>query len=329
MKVLCVLNPRAAGGLAMERWPEVSRLLKHLGVSHDLLASTPDRSLGDQLDEALERSPGVDVVAGIGGDGTHFAAINGLMQYRARHPERALPPYAFIALGTGNDIAKSLGIRIDDVLSSRELRRAVSTIVHGADYRLDLGVINGLYFADAVTVGLDSAILRERNANKRLLERIPGLRLLARGRFLYTLSMGSRFFREQPVEGRILVDGREWYAGPMLNLVVNNTRIYAGGFDFSQDAYADDGLLDLVLFTAHTNYLARFLLGMRHNATRVREWSEELFRHSRQVQGRAVSIQLGSALPAQVDGEELPDGDRFEIGVIRQAIPIKTPAEPV
>ena len=328
MKVLCVLNPRAAGGLAMETWPAVASLLNRLGVSYELLAAALDVPLPDQICAAIERFPDIGAVAGLGGDGTHSAAINGLMRYRSRHPEKPLPPYAFIAVGTGNDIAKSLGIRLGDTLSGRELRRAVSTIVHGADYRLDLGVIDGLYFADALTVGLDSAILRERNTNKRLLERIPILRHLARGRFLYTLSMGARLFREQTAEAEITVDGRAWYAGPVLNVVVNNTRIYGGDFDFSLDAYADDGLLDVAMFTGHTDYLARYLLAIRRNPDRVRELSEDISKRAQHVQGREIAIRLSRAVPAQVDGEELPAGDRFEVSVVPRAIPIKTPAEP-
>ncbi len=328
MKVLCVLNPHAAGGLAMDTWPAVSSLLNRLGVSYELLAAAHDVPLADQLCAALERLPDIGAVTGIGGDGTHFAAINGLMQFRRRHPDKPLPPYAFIAVGTGNDIAKSLGIRLGDALSGRELRRAVSTIVHGADYRLDVGIINGLYFADALTVGLDSAILKERNAGKRLLERIPLLRHLARGRLLYTLSMGARFFREPTVRAEITVDGRAWYAGPVLNVVVNNTRIYAGDFDFSLNAYADDGLLDVALFTGHTDYLARYLLAIRGNPDRLRELSEDISKRAQHVQGREIVIRLSQAVQAQVDGEELPAGDRFEVGVVPRAILIKTPAEP-
>ncbi len=329
MKVLCVLNPRAAAGLALERWPAVAALLTRLGATFDLLASTPGIPMADEVCDALERMPQVDGVVGIGGDGTHFAAINGLMRFRQRHPEGTLPPYCFVALGTGNDIAKSLGICVGDASSERDLRRAVSTVVHGADYRLDLGIINGLYFADALTVGLDSAILKERNISKRLLEKIPGLRFLTRGRFLYTLSTGTRFFREQPVQGAITVDDRLWYEGPMLNVVINNTRIYAGGFDFSVDAYADDGLLDVVLFTGYTDYLARYLMAIRHNPDRILTLSQELLKRSQQVQGRRIGIRLQKPQPAQVDGEELPAGESFDVSVLPRAIHIKTPAEPV
>jgi diacylglycerol kinase family enzyme len=331
MKVLCILNPGAAGGMAVSRWLDVARWLDVLGCAHERLTTEPGRPIDDQVCGHLNRvgTADYDVIAGIGGDGTHAAVINALMGYRKTRPGAWLPPYAFIPMGTGNDIAKSLGIRIRDDFSARDLRRAVSTIVHGADYALDLGVLNGRYFADALTVGLDSGILRERNAHKQVIERIPLLRYLARGRFLYTWALGSRFLQHERVEGEIVVDGNAWYKGPILNLVVNNTRIYAGDFDFSAEAYPDDGLLDVVVFTAHTDYLARYLLAIRHNPDRIRDLSEELHRRSMHAQGRSIRITMARSEPAQLDGEEIADGTVFEVGVEPRVLRIKTPAEPV
>jgi len=329
MKVLCVLNPQSAGGLATKRWPDIAALLTRLGVEYELLAvqSSP---LSAQVCERLTLSvPGeFCALAGIGGDGTHAGVINGLMRFRAEHPEHDIPPYAFIPLGTGNDIAKSLGIRVEGELTPSELRRAVSTVMHGAEYQLDLGVMNGVFFADAVTVGLDSRILRERNARKRMIEHIPFLRHLARGRLLYTLSTGALFAHHERVQCSITVDGREWYRGEMLNLVINNTRIYAGDFDFSVDAYADDGLLDVVLFAGQTDYLARYLLALRHNPYRVREFSDELHSRSQHIQGKRIEIRLSRPEAAQIDGEELPEGTSFDIEVVQRVLRVKTPAEP-
>lgn len=331
MKVLCVLNPYAAGGVARENWPRTAELLTRLGAEHDLLSVGPGLSLSQEVARRLCEPDGdsFGTVAGIGGDGTHSAIINGLMQFRAAHPDRRVPPYVFIPLGTGNDIAKSLGICIHDEFPARDLRRAVSAVLHGADYDLDLGVIDGLYFADALTVGLDSRILRERNANKRLMEKVPLLRYFVRGRFLYTVSLGAPFLRQERVGSVITIDGNVWYQGPMLNLVINNTRIYAGSFDFSEDAYADDGLLDVVLFTAHSDYLARYLLALRHNPQHVRQLSEELHRRSMHMQGRRISIRLSQPEPVQVDGEELSDRAELDVGIAPRIFRIKIPASPI
>lgn len=331
MHVLCVLNPGAAGGLASERWPDVSAMVQALGATYDLLSLVPGRSIPDQVTDYLETHSCLrfDAVAGVGGDGTHSGIINGMMTYRNRLADRTLPPYAFIPLGTGNDIAKSLGVRIRDEYSAKDLRRAVSAVVHGADYALDLGLIDGVYFADALTVGLDSGVLKERNANKRLIENIPVLRHLARGRLLYTYSLGTILFRHALSKVEVVVDGHPWYEGPMINLVVNNTRIYAGDFDFSANAFADDGLLDVVLFADQRDYLARYLLAIRHNPASLRQLSEELNVRARHVQGRRISISVDSPQSAQVDGEERPDSNRFEVSVVQKALRIKTPVEPI
>lgn len=331
MRVLCVLNPSSAGGAARKRWGEVADLIERLGGQYELLTTEAGTPVAVQVRRHLESSDPsrYDAIAGIGGDGTHSGIINGLMGFQNAHSGQGLPPYAFIPMGTGNDIAKSLGIRIRDEYSTRDLRRAVSAIFHGADYSLDLGVIGGLYFADALTVGLDSRILRERNASKRIIEKIPILRQMARGRFLYTFSLGSHLFRHDQVDAEIVVDGDVWYSGSMINLVINNTRIYAGDFDFSSNAYADDGLLEAVLFTDPTDYLARYLMALRHNPSRLRELSEDLNRRARHVQGRHIQVKVGRPQPAQVDGEEYPDRRDFDVSVETKVLRIKTPVEPI
>ncbi len=329
MKVLCVLNPRSADGAAMQRWPLVAGLLGEFGIEHDLVA-TPNAPLGDEVVARLKAAPpgAYDAIAGIGGDGTHSAILNALMHHADADPTRPLPPYAFIPLGTGNDLAKSFGLNAREVFLASDLRRAVATIRYGADLRLDLGTLNGTYFADAVTIGVDSRILHERNVRRASMARSRLLRWMMRGRTLYAWCLGPIFWSHPSLRARVEVDGRDWYEGPILNLVVNNTRIYAGGFDFSAHAYANDGLLDVVLFTGRTDYLSRYLLALRHNPERIRDLSERLSRVANHIQGRVIRLELANPEAAQLDGEELPAASRFDIGIRPGAIWIKTPVGP-
>jgi diacylglycerol kinase family enzyme len=331
MRVLCVLNPRSADGLARQLWPQVAGWLHTYGLRHELLSlGQAGRPLVDEVAEYLEReNASWDAVAGVGGDGTHGAAINGLLRYAARHPGYALPPYCFIPLGTGNDIAKSLGVATREGHSSRDLRRAVAAIAHGARYSMDLGQVGDTLFANALAIGLDSRILQERNRSKRRIDRVPVLRRLVRGLFLYTLSSALPMARPGRARVSIAVDGAPWYEGPMVNLLVLNTRIYAGVFDFSPLTCADDGRLDVVLFTGRTDYLARYLLAFRTNPEQVREWSERLSRVSAHVQGRSVRISLTQREPMQLDGEEAGETQGVEIGVRPRLLPIHVPVEPV
>lgn len=330
MRVLCALNPRSADGLAQRRWPAVERILRALNADVEVVGAEGG-DLGALVQARLEgASAGAfAVIAGIGGDGTHAGIINALMALRARRADLAVPPYAFIPLGTGNDIAKSFGLTSREDFFVDDLRRAVSTALHGADYHLDLGRCAGRFFADALTIGLDSAVLHERNVRKRRVRRLPLVRHVLRGPLLYTYCLGLRFWRQAPVNARITVDGRIWHDGPMINLVLNNTQIYAGEFFFSRESYGNDGLLDAVLFTDRRNYLARYLLSIRHNPGRIREFSESLSRLSSHVQGRQFRVELSRPEAAQMDGEEFPTGTAFDIEVVPGAIWVKTPAEPV
>ena len=226
MRVLCVLNPQAASGHALHWWPQIAEWLDTFGLQYESLSlAGPPIAMEDQVRAWLEAATTLpDAVAGIGGDGTHCGVINGLLRYRERHPASSLPPYAFIPLGTGNDIAKSLGIVTHDPVTSRNLRRCVAAIAHGADYCMDLGRAGGACFANAITVGLDSRILRERNVRKRRIQRLPVIRNLIQGRLLYALSLARPFVRQNRVDVAIAVDGRAWYEGPMVNVVILNTR---------------------------------------------------------------------------------------------------------
>ena len=331
MRVLCVLNPQAASGHALQLWPQIAEWLDAFGLEHVRLSlAGPPAAVEDQVCAWLASAGGLpDAVAGIGGDGTHCGVINGLLRYHELQPNVPLPPYAFIPLGTGNDIAKSLGIVIREPIPSRDLRRSVAAIAHGADYRMDLGRVGGTYFANAMTVGLDSRILRERNVRKRRIERLPVIRSLVRGRLLYALSLARPFVRQNRVAAAIGVDGRTWYEGPMVNVVILNTRIYAGDFDFSPLTYADDGLLDVVLFKGHTDYLAKYLLAIRFNPGRIRELSEHLSKVSSHVQARRVRLELSRPELAQCDGEELPETRSLDVEVVPRVLWIRTPVEPV
>ena len=328
-KVLCIANPLSGGGLPLRRWPQVVSLLESFDTGHELLAEEGvaiDRLVLDRLNRG--DCGEFAAIAGIGGDGTQSAIINALMRYSREHPDVTLPPYGFIPMGSGNDIAKSFGLSSRADFFVDDLRRSVSTLIHGADYLLDLGLMNGTYFADAITIGLDSHTLQLRNRQKRILERIPVLRRLTTGGLLYTWASSFGFFRHGTVQAEVMVDGQLWYSGPILNLIINNTRIYAGEFDFCTECYGNDGLLDVVVFSGRGDYLRKYLLSFRHNPRDIRRMATRLSNISSHCQGRHIRVSLSVPEAAQFDGEELPEAESFDVKVVPGAIRIKTPAEP-
>lgn len=327
--ILCVLNPTAGSGVALQRWPKIVALLESFDISYELLSAqdvTPDLQVSRRLEQKGPQS--YTAIAGIGGDGTHSAVINGLMRYHAAHADQVLPPYVLMPMGTGNDMAKSFGLTARDDFFVGDLRRAVAAIRYGADYWLDLGCLDGVYFVNALTIGLDSNILREHNRRKHDVAHVPVMRRILKGNLLYTWCVGLRFWRQKPLNAEIIIDGRPWYSGPIINLVINNTRNYGGEFVICPDAYANDGLLDVVVFTGHTDYLAKYFLAFHNQPRQIQQLAERLNKISAYAHGQQIEVRLSRPEAVQYDGEESPAGDRFQFRVVPRALHLKIPAEP-
>jgi YegS/Rv2252/BmrU family lipid kinase len=77
-----------------------------------------------------------------GGDGTMTSAVAQLAKSKA--------VLGVLPLGTGNSFALSLGIP--------DVETAVEAIAGGREASVDLGCVNGTYFANFATIGLSSAI---------------------------------------------------------------------------------------------------------------------------------------------------------------------------
>ncbi len=326
---LCVLNPTAGNGIALQRWPRVAELMQSFGITCDRL-SDPDQLPGVQVIRRLEHE-GPDryaAIVGVGGDGTHSSVMNALMTLRASHPALTLPPYAMIPLGTGNSIAKSFGLDARDDYFVGDLRRAVATIRYGADYLMDLGRLDQTWFINSLTIGLDSSILREHNLLKRAMARLPILGRFIKGNLLYTWCAGSRLWRQRLIEAQIDVDGRPWYSGPLINLVINNTRVYAGVFVLCPDAFANDGLMEIVALAGQTDYLAKYLMSFRNYPQHIQTMPERFKRESAVTKGQRIAVRLAKPETAQLDGEELSARIQFEVEVVPHALAIKIPAEP-
>jgi diacylglycerol kinase family enzyme len=303
--------------------------MESFGITCDLLAHGAEAP-GAQIINRMERaSPDrYAAIVGIGGDGTHSSVMNALMEYRAARPGIVWPPYAMLPMGTGNSIAKSFGLDSRDDYFADDLRRAVATIRYGADYQMDLGRLGQTWFANSLTIGLDSSILREHNRQKQAMSGLPVLRSIIRGNLLYTYCAGARFWRQRLMQAEIAVDGRPWYSGPLINLVINNTRVYAGVFVLCPDAFANDGLLEVVAIAGHTDYLAKYLLSFRSHPRQIQTMPGRFKRESAIAQGKRIEVRLSKPETAQCDGEEMPARDHFAVEVYPNALRIKIPVEP-
>lgn len=121
---------------------------------------------------------GAELIVVIGGDGTQTAAVAELAHKNA--------VMAVIPAGTGNSFAFSLGIKDD-------IEAAIDTIADGKEIRVDVGIVNGTYFANFSTIGL---IAKAANRTPRGLKKVIGP-------VAYGVAALGTFFHDKPFELRV------------------------------------------------------------------------------------------------------------------------------
>lgn len=143
-------------------------------------------------------------------------------------------PLGVIAAGTGNDVARALGLPV------RDAAEAVERLLAGRTRRVDAArtvTATGeeRWFVGVLAAGFD-AVVNERANTWRW----------PRGRARYTLAV----LRELPVfraiPYRLVLDGEEVVTDAML-VAVGNGPSYGGGMKVTPDAVLDDGLLDVLV----------------------------------------------------------------------------------
>lgn len=241
-------------------------------------------------DEALP--PGCEMVVAAGGDGTAGPAA--LVAADAGLPLAVLP------LGTANDFARALGIpdAFEDACDLVPARPRVEPV--------DLGLIDGRPFLNAVSAGLPVAAARRADDLK---PRIGPAAYVAGG-----LMAGVR---DDPVRGRVLLDGAEWFRGPAWHLLVANTGAHGAVLDVDE-ADPSDGLLDVVVLPAGPRRrLVPHALGLLRERPVLREGA----RHRRAAR---VALELPAEAALDVDGD-LVTPWRAEIEVRPGAVRVVRP----
>lgn len=268
MTTRIIVNPFAGGGRARARVRAVRSVLQKGFGPLDWTASRSPEDVTYLAAQAAAQ--GAERVVVCGGDGTvHFAAAG----LAGTDTELAVLP-----VGTGNDVAGSLGIAGDTELAARQL-------VAGSTRRIDAGSVGGRVFLCVLGIGMDTEALH-------VVHDSP----LRRGKFLYTWAALRTLFTYEPRVMRIST-GNLSYEGSVLFAAVTNTRTYAGGIPISPEADIADGKLDLCVIPgagvpAALEAFARAMRGQHVNMDGVVT-----------AQPTSLRIESDEPLPITLDGE--------------------------
>jgi diacylglycerol kinase (ATP) len=264
-----IVNPVARGLPRRSQLLAGAGWLRERGWSVELcLTSAPGAATELAADAAAN---GVDCVVAVGGDGTLNEALNGV----AGTPTAL----ALVPGGTANVWAREAGI-------PRDPQAALRLLAEGEHRRIDAGRVNGRYFLLMASAGLDSLVVASMTA--------PLKRRFGQLAYIGLAAAYLRSYRGVPAE--ITLDGERVEAA-MLMLVAGNTRSYGGLIAITPHAHADDGLLDVCLYTgagrrAFAGHLTRTAVGrhLSHPAVLCRRVQQ-------------IGLRTDLPLPVQADGE--------------------------
>lgn len=288
---MIILNPIAHNLPSRKRLDEADTWLREQGWTVTWRETSEPDDAEKFAAEAADRR--VELVIGCGGDGTINGVANGLIGSEST--------LGVIPAGTSNLWAREVG------LDKRPLE-AVQKIVLGERHLIDTGRAGKRHFVLFVGFGIDAAITQT----------VPlGVKdKLGAAAYAISAAREALRYRAKPITVRI--DGVE-RTMEVLMAFAGNTRLYAGITKITPLAIADDGRLDVCIYSGRGKrdivfHAMRTLLQLHRKSPKV------LYRHARRVE-----FDWDEPLPAQVDGDPLPDCPR-EVVVVPHSLWVATPA---
>lgn len=259
---------------------------------------------------------GADAVVAAGGDGTVRAVAECLADTGASAALGIVP------LGTGNLLARNLGVPVGSV------EKALEVVLDGESRTIDLAWAETtiddeherLAFTVMAGVGIDAHMITE--TDEDLKDKV--------GWLAYVESLGRALTASDVLEMQVSVDGAEPTAEEAHTIIVGNCGILTGGVTLLPDADPADGELDLLVLSADDvtswmdtlrtmvwdNGLKRLVAG-----TDTAE-SSDTVEHQRLT---TVTVEMAKPRVLELDGDDVGECTRIAFSVQPGALSVRAP----
>lgn len=289
-RVAVAVNPASGQGRGAAAGEAAIAALQAAGLGVDKLVGVDAADLRRLVLAALAVPQPPDALVMVGGDGMVHLGVGACIASSV--------PLGIVAAGTGNDVARAVGLPIGDPAA------AVRAIVTGLGAtgspgpRRVIDVIHARsdddqewWFAGVLAAGFDAVVN----------ERANGWTWPS-GRARYVLAM----LRELPLfrarAYTVTLDGETTRLKAML-VAVGNAPSYGGGMKVVPDAKLDDGLLDVLLVQEVSTFAFLRIFPRVYGGSHVHDPRVEVRR------GRSVTLEVepyqGSTVVGYADGERL------------------------
>jgi len=224
MKAKVILNPYSNRWNSNKRWSEAEAALIKEKIPFDLAISEKPRHIIELTREAVEQ--GYSPIIAAGGDGTIGEVVNGMAK-ASKSKDDQFGPLGILPLGSANDLVDNLGL-------PKDLGEAAKVIAAGKTRKMDIGSVNGFYFANNSAIGLEPYITLKQ-------EKIKSIKGIMR----YLIAAVQGIWDNPQWNATIEWDDGK-YQGPILLVSVGNAPRTGGVFFMAPHADPFDGKLTFV-----------------------------------------------------------------------------------
>jgi diacylglycerol kinase (ATP) len=271
--------------------------LKSRGWDRALWLETTSEDPGRAMTEQAVREK-VDLVLGAGGDGTIRIICSGLANTGI--------PFGLIPAGTGNLLARNIGIPLDEVA-------ALGVAFDGVDQATDLVRLTvddrpPDHFAVMAGIGLDAVIMEGADPNLKR----------AVGSAAYFVS-AAKNANHPAMHATIAVDDHPPFRRRAHLIVVGNVGFLLANIQLIPGARADDGRLDVLVASPRT--LRDWVRLTTRVLTRRRQPDDQLDR----LTGHRVTITVDERDQFQLDGDNVGECSTLTAEVVPGALLLRVP----
>lgn len=298
-----IINPTAGRGSAGKNIPRIRALLE-TGDAEWIWHFTQKR--GDAEVMAKEAAGnGADLVVAVGGDGTIHEVVNGVLAAGKSASENL--SVGLIPFGTGNDLARELGIY-------NNLEKACQVVLNDNTIRMDIGVMEGAntggerHFLVLSGVGFDAQTAKRVNEGIKWISGAPA----------YIIGALTTLAQFKPFVLTYMADDGQAHCVNAMFASVANAPTTGGGMIIAPGAKLDDGLLDICLVEKVSKPQFIYQLTRVFSGDHVKHPAVSIIRTS------SVTLDADPPQPLLIDGEVVgttPVRIRVLPGAIRMRAP--------
>lgn len=289
-KILFIINP-VAGGKTVNKENLLSSIKSNLPKGSDYdIKIWEDLSQNDEIHKMIS-SGNYEMVVAVGGDGT--------INFVAQEAMRQGMPIGIIPLGSGNGLARHLGIPL-------KTTEAIKNIASGKEMIIDTGIINGNIFICTTGAGFDALIGNLFSESKE------------RGFFTYAKMTLQQLVNYKPQEYTITFDDKVLKRKAFI-LALANVNQYGNNTYIAPQADIQDGYLDICIIKPFKAFEFP-QLGIRiFNRTITKSPLYEYYKTKK------VEITFEGNDPVHFDGEPVIMGNKLNIEVRPASLKVIVP----